>query len=192
MLIEKLIGADDRHVAFDCHRIVPLQDRIKHFRHRNLAPVLYSLLKHFPLNQARVRHQRKQAEKLPHFHTRPPFGILADLKVCCIHAQDHAKLFFERCDIFFNHSLREHRPRGILARRIPDARGKFTQDNHGFMPRILQSAYLPERGRVADMQIRRRRINTELDAQSASGFQRPLHLLTRHNILHPAGKQFGL
>ena len=60
---------------------------------------------------------------------------------------------------------REHRPGGGAARGIADARGEVADDQHDGVAGVLELAQLAEHHRVAEVDVRRRRVQTELDAE---------------------------
>ena len=68
----------------------------------------------------------------------------------------------------------ERLARGVLARGIADHAGEIADQEDHLVAQVLKLAHLVEQHRMADVQIRRRRVETGLDAQRPTRFQ-PLH-----------------
>ncbi len=67
--------------------------------------------------------------------------------------------------VFVDLLARQRRAGGVAARRIADHRREIADQEDHLMAQILQLAHLVQDDRVAEVQVRRGRVQAELDAQ---------------------------
>ena len=109
-------------------------------------------------------HQASGAEFLH------PTGIEFD--ACPARIKDLEDLFFIGCSIPPNLFRRERFARQVLAAGIADHAGKVADEDNRLVAKLLKLAQLVDEHRVAQMQVRSRRVESRLDPQWPPLFKR--------------------
>ena len=171
--VELLVGAANFQVAFQGHRVVALHQRVQELMHADGLPGFEALAEVVSLHHAGhvvLGSQRNHAARAQRV---APFTVVANFGFGRV--QHPAGLLVIRFGIGLNLLLRERWPRGVAARRVTDQCGEIAnQKDHG-VTQILQLTHFVEHHRVPQVDVWRRRVQPQFDAQ-------------RHATGHAAGQ----
>ena len=106
----------------------------------------------------------REPEQVLHRHVEP-LGVVADLEVLVVRPQHLGRLAPVGLRVRVDLLARQHRPRDRAARRVPHARGVVAHDQHDDVAGVLELAQLRQHHGVAEVEVGRRRVQAELDAQ---------------------------
>ena len=102
-------------------------------------------------------------------------------------------LLFVGAGILLHRFPRQGRTGGVFARGIADHAGEIAYQKQHLVAKILKLAQFIDQYRVAQVQIRRRGVETGLDAQAPTGFQTIHQVLFQEYLFRPAlNKRQGL
>ena len=107
---------------------------------------------------------RASAKSCLHRHVEP-LGVEADLDQLGVGEQDPARLLLVGARVGVDLLARQRRPRVGAAARVADARCVVADDQHDAVTEVLELAQLLEHDGVAEVDVGRGRIDTELDPQ---------------------------
>ena len=116
---------------------------------------------------------------------------MAHLKQLGIVAQDLHRLLLVRAGVGVDLLAGDERARLGPPARVPDARGGVPDDQHDPVAGVLELAQLAEHDRVAQMDVRGRRVDPELDAQRPAERQLALELALRKDVDGVGGEIHG-
>ena len=136
---------------------------------------------------ARDRVPRGEADHVGRVHLAEPFGIEAHLGAFAIEHLEH--LFGIGLRIGLDVGARERLARHVLAGRIADHSGEVADQENHLMTEILELAHLVEQHGMAEVQIRRGRIEAGLDAQRPAQPEARLQILTLDDFIGAATDQ---
>jgi hypothetical protein len=151
----------------DRHRVVALQQRIEQLEHadrRGAGPAAREVV---ALEDLRDRGGARQPQELVHPHVQP-LGVEAQLVELGIVAQDTEGLLLVGAGVGVDLLPREDGPRARPPARVAHARREVAHDQHDAMAEVLELAQLGQHDRVAEVDVRRGRVEPELHAQSTS------------------------
>jgi len=161
--VELLIGAAELEVGFERHRVVALHQRIEELMHRNRLAGLEALAEIVALHHSRHGVLGRQLDHSARAEWVAPFGVVANLGLGGV--QHQAGLAVVGLGVGFDLLAGERRARAVAAGRIPDGgREVADQEDHG-VTKILELAHFVQHHRVADMDVRRGRVQAQLDSQ---------------------------
>ena len=104
-----------------------------------------------------------RAKSSLHAHGREPLAVGADLGALGV--EDAEGLLAVGRGVALDLLAAQHRPRGRAPRGVADAGGPVADDQHRQVPGVLELAQLAQHDRVAEVDVRRRRVDAELHAQ---------------------------
>lgn len=103
------------------------------------------------------------ADQVGDGHPVEPLGVAADLEHLRVVAKHHGDLAQERLGVRLDLVRGEYRPGPAASGRVADPGGGVADQKHDDVPEVLQVAHHTEVDRVAQMQVRRRAVDAELD-----------------------------
>ena len=161
--VELLVGPAELDVGLDRHRVVPLQQRVEQLEHRDRLAGRVALVEVVALEDPghrRCAHQREQALGIG-MSSHSPLKRTSRRSGSSTFSAWSWKVF-----ALASISRRiEHRPRGRASARVAHAGRVVTDDQDDGVPEILELAQLLQHDREAEMDVRRRRVDPQLDAQ---------------------------
>jgi hypothetical protein len=164
--VELLVGAAEFDVGLQGDRVVALHQRIQELMDRDRLSTFIALVEIVALEHARDRVLRRQLDHVGSAHRAEPFRVEAQFGALAIeHLVDLGRVGF---GVRLHVLARERLARCILAARIADHAGEVADQENHLMSQILELAHLVEQHRVAEMQVRRGRIEAGLDPQRAA------------------------
>jgi hypothetical protein len=177
--VELLIGAAEFEIGLQRHRVVALHQRVKHLVQADGRAGLVTLGEVVALEHARHGVLGGQLDHAAGAQRVAPFAVVANLGALRIEHQAGLAVvgLGVRLDLF----ARQRRPCDVAARRVADHRSEVADEEYHAMPQILQLAHLVQDHGMAEMNIRGRRVQAQLDPQG-----RALGLRARQ-LLQPFG-----
>ena len=163
--VELLVGAAELDVGLDGHRVVPLGQRIQHLEHADGLMRRPALGEVVALEDARHRGRGGELEDLLDGERREPLAVVAHLELGGVVVEDQEGLLLVGLGVGVDDRAVEARPRLAAPRRVADARRVVADDEHRDVPGVLELAQLVEDHGVAEMDVGRRGVDAELDAQ---------------------------
>ncbi len=165
--VEFLVGAAEFEIGVKRNRVVTLHQRVQEFVDGDRQTALIPFREIFTLENPCHRVARGELDHAVGAERHRPFAVVADLGFFAI---QHQSSLLEvglgvRLDLF----ARERRTSGIAPGGVADQRSKVANQKNHRVPKILQLAHLVQHDRMADMNIRRGRVETQLDAQRRAG-----------------------
>ncbi|ABA51107.1 hypothetical protein BURPS1710b_3413 [Burkholderia pseudomallei 1710b] len=161
--VEFLVGAAELEIGVQRDRIVTLHQRVQEFMDRDRDAALEAFREILALEHARDRVARRELDHPIRAERHRPLAVVADLGLCAI---EHERGLLEvGLRVRFDLLARERRAGRVAARRIADQRREIADQENHRMAEILQLAHLVQHDRVAEVDVGRRRIEAQLDAQ---------------------------
>ena len=131
--------------------------------HRDRRAGLEALGKIVPLQHPRHGVLGRQLDHAARTKRIRPFRVIANFRARRVQHQTGLGKIGLR--VFFDLLRGKRRTGDIASRRIADHRGEITNQKNHVMAEILQLAHFVEHDGMPEVQIRRSRIESELDAQ---------------------------
>ena len=161
--IELLVGSAELDIGFQRDRVVALDQRIEELVDRDRLLGRVALGEIVALEHARNSVLAGQLDHVGSAHLAEPLGIESHLGALAIeHLED---LIGVGRRVGRDVLGRQRLARDVLAGRVADHSGEVADQENDLMAEILELTHLVEQHGVADMQVRRRRIEAGLDAQ---------------------------
>ena len=161
--VELLVGTSQLQIRLQHDRVVALQERVQHLVHRDGHPGLQPLGEIVTLQDARHRVARGQLHHVAQPDLVAPGRVVADLGP--LRVQHKACLPEVGLSVLLDLLASERRPRRIAPRGVTDRGREVPDQEDHLVPQVLELAHLVQHHRVAQVQIRRRGIQPQLDAQ---------------------------
>ena len=165
--VEGLVGAAELDVGAHGDRVVALHERIEQLEDRDRRLRRPALGEVVALEQLGDGRRARQAEEVLHAHVQP-LGVEAHLEQLGVVAQHLEGLLLVGARVGVDLLARQHRPRRRAAARIADARGVVADDQDHAVAEVLELAQLLQHDGVAEVDVRRRRVEAELGPQLAA------------------------
>jgi len=165
--VELLVGTAEFQVGLQRHRVVALHQRVQQLVDGDRAAGAETLCKVVTLEHARQRVLRGQVDHAARAERVAPLAVVADLGLRRV--EHEAGLAVVGLGVGFDLLARERRARRVAAGGVADHRREVADEKDHGMPKVLQLAHLVQHHRVADMDVRRRGVEAELDAQRLAG-----------------------
>ena len=135
---------------------------------------LETLVKIVPLHHPSHRVASRQLDHPTRTQRIAPFAVVADLGSRRI--ENQAGLLVVGLGVGLDLFARQRRSGVVAPGRVANHRCKVADQENDLMPQILQLAHLVQNHRVTDVNIRRGRIEAELDPQRLTGGLGPREL----------------
>ena len=187
--IEKLIRAAEFDIGLDHHRIPPLHDRVLHLVGPDRLGFVHPLAEIFPLQHLLQGDPAVQANDIGEGHFFEPLAIEDNLGLRPV--QHLESLLLVGLGIGHHFIVRQLRTRGGTAARIADHRREIADDENALMTEILELTQLLQSHRMAEMNIRRRRINPELHPEGATRGEFFRQFFAADDLRASAAEEFG-
>ena len=161
--VEELVAAADLDIGADDDGVPALHDRILNLVQSYLMPLAEAILEILALHHLVQRDARVEADHVEEIHFLEPRAVVNDLGLRFV---EHEKRLLG-VGIRIRHDLlvSQRRARGRATTRITDHRGEVANDEHDVMSQLLKLLQLPQTDRMTEMNVRRSRIDAELDAE---------------------------
>src|SRR5205085_2463325 len=163
--VERLVGATELHVRADLHGVEALEQRIEELHDADRTSLPVADREVVALEHPSDGVRGGEAEHVGHVELPEPLGVAHNLRASDV--DDAAGLLQIGLRVRLHLLRREHRSRVRLAGRVADQSREVADDQDRRMARVLELTELPEHHRVAERQVRTRRIDPELDAERA-------------------------
>ncbi|MCY1538707.1 hypothetical protein D9M68_742600 [compost metagenome] len=161
--VELLVGAAQLQIALERHRVVALHQRVQELVHADRRAGLETVVEVVALHHARHGVLGRQLDHAHRAQRQAPFAVVADLGARRV--QHQAGLLVVGLGVGLDLLGGEWRTCVVAARGVADQAGEVTNEKDHLMPQVLQLAHLVEHHRVADVNVGRRRVQPQLDAQ---------------------------
>ena len=161
--VELLVGAAELDVGLQRDRVVALHQRIQELVHGDRLVRGEALREIVPLQHPRDRVRRGQADHPGGAQRLAPLGVVADLGPRGI--EHLRRLRVIRLGIGADLLARERRPRRVAPRGVADHRREVADQEDHVVAEVLHPAHLVEHDGVADVDVGRGRIESQLDPQ---------------------------
>ncbi len=188
--VEKLIRPANFHIGLDLHGIPPLHDWVLDFMRADWHALLEALLEILTLHHLLDRDAAVEPDHLLERHDLEPLAIECRARPGGI--ENLVGLLAEAPRIFHDLIVRKLRARHRPTARVADHRREIADDQHGIVPEILELPQLGERDGEAEMNVRRRRIDSELYRQRAPEPQLLEQLFLADDLRGAAGDELEL
>src|SRR5471032_1917133 len=161
--IELLVRAAELEIGVQRNRVVTLHERVQQLVNRDGHAALVALSEILALKNPRDGVTRRKLDHAVSAERHGPLAVVAHLGLLTI---QHERGLLEiglrvRLDLL----ARQRRARGVTPRRVPDQRSEVANQEDHRMAKILQLTHLVQDNRMANMNIRRGRVEAKLDAQ---------------------------
>ena len=188
--VEELIGAAELDVSFDNDGVISLHDRVHELVKADWQVRGVAIMEIVALENAGDRELRHELQELFHVQRQNPFGVVAKRRLLGV--EDLECLvdvgFRVRLDLLAG-KLRAGR---VAPRRIADERRAVTDDERDLVAEVLELAQLAQRDGVADMDVRSRRVDAELDVEGFAALELFKQSAFRHNLRRARGDDVKL
>ena len=165
--VEGLVGPAELDVGADGDGVVALHQRIEQLEHRDRRARGEALGEVVALEHLGDRRRAREAEELVHRHVEP-LGVEAQLVAARGRREDAERLLLVRPRVAVDLLARQHGPGRRAPARVADARREVADDEDDLVAEVLELAELLQDDRVAEVDVRRRRVEAELHAQLAA------------------------
>ena len=166
--IEFLVRPTQLQIGLQCHRIVPLHQRIQQLVNGNRITVPEPLGKIIALHDPCQRVLRSQLDHSSCAETVAPLGVITDFRLFRIENETGLRKIGH--GIFLDLFAGQRWPRDIPAAWITDHGSEIADQENNDMSQILQLTHFVQHNRMAQMEIRCRRVQSQLDPKRFSGF----------------------
>jgi hypothetical protein len=143
--------------------------------HADRRAGLQPLAEVIAFEHARQRVARGELDHAARAERIAPFAVVADLGPGRIEHQAGLRVVGLRVGLDL--LARQRRAGGVAAGRVADHRREVADQENYLMPQVLQLAHLVQHHRMAEVDVRRGRVQAELDAQRLPGRLRARQLL---------------
>ena len=167
--VEALIGSAQLDVGLHRHRVVALNKRVEELVNGDGLIAAITLGKVVPLQHARHRLMRGEANHVGGAELVHPGRIEADLGLVRIEDLEH--LILVGAGVVHDLFARQGRARGVLAARITDHAGEIADQELDPMAEFLEMPQLVDQHRVTEMKVGRGRVEARLHAQGAAALE---------------------
>ena len=185
--VEGLVGAAELDVGADRDRVVALEHRVQQLEQRDRLGGRHPLGEVVALEQLGDRDEADEPEQVLHRHVQP-LRVAADLQPLVV-GEHLGRLVEVGLGVLVDLRRREHRPGRRAPRRITDPRRVVADDQHDGVPEVLELAQLLQDHRVAEVEVLRGGVQTELDPERSALRQTLLEQPVRAHIYRVAGEE---
>jgi len=165
--VELLVGAAQLDVALQGHRVVALHQRVEELVHADRLAGLEALGKVVALHHARHGVPGGQLDHAARAQGVRPFAVVAQLGLAGV--QHLEGLLAVGFGVHADLLGRERRARAVAPGRVADQAGEVADQKDHLMPQVLQLAHLVQHHGVTQVDVGRRRVQPQLDAQRLAG-----------------------
>ena len=187
--VELLVRAPELHVGAHRDRVVALHERIEQLQHGHGLARGEALGEVVALEDLRDGGRARETEELLHGHVEP-LGVEAHLGLLAV--EDLEGLLRVRARVRVDLVARELRAQRGASARIAHARGVVADDEDHDVAQVLELAELLQDHRVAEVDVRRRGVQTELHAQRTALRELALQLAGREAVDGVAREELGV
>ncbi len=164
--VEFLVGAAELDVGLQGNRVVTLHQRVQELVDRDRLLAGEALGEVVPLEHARDGVLRGELDHARSAQGLAPLRVVANLGARRI--EHLGGLRVVRPGVRLDLLARQRRAHVVAAGRVPDHRREVADEEDHLMPQVLHLAHLVEHNRVPEMDVGRRRVESQLDAQGPS------------------------
>ena len=167
--VELLVGAAELDVGLERDRVVALHQRIQELVHRDRLPGLVALGEIVALEHAGDRVLGRELDHARGAHGAEPPGI--EVNDGLFGVQDLEDLVLVGPGVGLHFLRGQARAGGVLAGGVADHPGEIADQEDGRVPQLLELAHLVDEHGVAEVQVRRGRVEARLDPQRLAAGQ---------------------
>ena len=178
--VVELVGAADLDVGLDRDGVVGLHQRIEKLRDRDRLVRAEPLREVVPLENPRDGDRARQPDDVGVRQLAEPLTVEADLRTLAV--ENSKCLLCELLRVRVDHVVRKDGTLVGTARRVSDPRRVVADDEHDDVPSALELGETVEDVRESQMDVGRRCVDPELDAQRAAELQLALELSLRQHV----------
>ena len=164
--VEFLVRAAELHVGIEGHRVVALHERIEQLVQRDRSMSAITRGEIVALEHACERMSGRYLDQARSAHIAEPARI--EIHARALRIKDAKDLLFIGARIALHLFGRESRPGRVATARIANQAGEITYEKDDLMSELLECAHLVDEHGVAEVQIRRGRIEAGFDAQGCT------------------------
>ncbi|OPZ90551.1 MAG: hypothetical protein BWY73_01295 [candidate division TA06 bacterium ADurb.Bin417] len=192
--VEFLLGGADLDVALQGDRVVALEQRVEELLERDRVAARVTAAEIFPLQHLGHREGGRRLDDVRKGQLAEPVGVVDELDP--VQVQDAADLLPVGAEVPLDRFGVQQRSGFAPAGRIADAAGEVAHQEEDPVAQFLEVAQLPDRHRVAQVDVGRGRIDAVLDPERPAGLQGALQFQAqfrlRDDLDHPAPDYFQL
>ena len=173
--VKQLVGAAHLDVGLELHRVVGLRQRIQELVDADRLVGFEAFLELIALQHARHRVLAGELDEAGGAQLLEPGGVELEPRLALVENLERLlPVGFGILEDLFTGGLR---PRFGPPGRIADHSREVADDENDLVPKILELLHLPHHHRVPEVDVGRRRIETDLDDERLDAFTRALELL---------------
>src|SRR5581483_7408695 len=161
--VEELVGAAHLDVGLDRDGVVCLEKRVQQVLDGDGRLLLHALAELLALEHLLRGELRREVDDVPKAEPSVPLRLKDDPGVPL--GYDHVELLEVGLGVLHHLLVRHGRTRLVLVGRIADLRRPVADDEHDLVAPASELAQLAKPDRVADVQVRTRRVEALLDTQ---------------------------
>ena len=164
-IVERLVGAAQLHVRLERHRVVALHQRVHELVTPIWRPAVHPLLKFSRLSICPTVIWPVSLSTSAKVSLREPLAVAADLQLAGRGVEHLARLLEVGLGVGVDGVVVEHRPGLVAPGGVADLGRVVADDQHRLVAQVLELPHLPQHDRVAEVDVRRRRVQPQLDPQ---------------------------
>ena len=161
--VEFLVGTAQLQIAFQRHAVVALHQRVEELVHADGLAAFEAVVKVVALHHARHRVAAGQLDHAARAQRVAPLAVVADLGFGRV--QHQRGLLVISLGVGLDLLAGQRRAGAVAARRVANHGGEVADQENHLVPQVLQLAHFVEYHRVADVDVRRSRVQAQFDAQ---------------------------
>ena len=173
--VELLVGAAEFNVGLERHRVVALHQRVEELVDADRVAGVEALVEVVALHHARHGVFGRQLDQPARAQCVAPLAVVAQLGAGRVQHLEGLRLV--GLGVGADLLLGQRRAGGVAAAGVADQRGEVADQEDHLVPQVLQLAHLVQHHGVADVDVGRRRVQPQLDAQRLAAGLRPGQLL---------------
>ena len=167
--VVELVGPSELDVRLDRDRVIRLHQGIEELGHGDGLARRESLVEVVALEQARNGGRPREPEHVREVELREPLAVEANLRLRGV--DDLERLLLVGARVRIDLLVREDRPLRRAPRRVADPGRVVADDQDADVAVVLEGAHALKRDGAPDVDVRRRHVDSELDAQRPAELQ---------------------
>ena len=187
--VELLLGGAQLDVRLQRHRVVGLQQGVEQLVQRDGLTCVQAAAEVLPLHHARQGVVRAEPHHVLTRELPQPLGVEAHLGALGV--ENLEDLLLVGLGVGQNFLARQRRAGGVAAGRVADHPGEIPDHEDGGVAQVLKMFELAQHHRVAQVDVGRGGVNSQLDAQRLAGFLRVGQLLPQLLFADDFGRAFA-
>ncbi len=178
--VVELVGAPELDIGLDRHRVVALHERVQELAHRDRLSGRITLREVVTLEDARNRRYPRETDDIRVRQLGEPLAVVTNLGA--VRIDDLERLLLVRPRVGVDLLIREERSFGATSGRVADACRVVADDENTDVPRVLERAHPLQGNAAAEMDVGRRHVDAELDAQRPPERELAFELAFRQHV----------